>query len=199
MNYDLENPCNATAYCENLHFWWGDERCVPPENVESNFGAANDLLFRHIDIPAVNLHRIRGEADAEDEIHRYSDEIDKFVNKNPEGIPAFDWILLGMGDDGHTASLFPGKTEYNDPAWLTVAEHPASGQQRISKTALLLGAGKRISYLVTGKNKAELLRQIKETTEKNSLSALPWPAANIRSKEGETEWYIDAAAASLFT
>ncbi len=182
----------------NLHFWWGDERCVPPESAESNFGAARELLFRHIDIPPANLHRIRGETDVKEELLRYSNKIDLFINKNIEEIPAFDWIILGVGDDGHTASLFPGKTDYTATEWITVAEHPVNGQKRISKTVRLLSAGRRISYLVTGKNKAALLSKIKEATEREPLSMLPWPAANIRAKQGETEWYVDAAAASLF-
>ncbi len=197
---NLATPPWIKKICwENIHFWWADERCVPPENPESNFGEANKLLFRHINIPKKNLHRIRGEAPPVEEARRYAKEIDQFVGKNSQGIAVFDWIHLGIGSDGHTASLFPGQTNYNDAKWVTVARHPESGQQRITTTALLLTASNRISYQVTGKSKAELLQKIQKERENNPQVKLPWPAANIHSKTGETEWYIDMAAATLLT
>lgn len=186
-------------YWENIHFWWGDERCVPPDNPESNFGAVNELLFQYIDIPAENLHRIRGEDSPQKEAVRYAEEIEKLVPKDKDGVPMFDWIHLGMGDDGHTASLFPGQTDYAATELVIHTKHPENGQDRISKTARLLMAGKRISYLVTGEKKAALLRKIQKATQKDSSALPPWPAARIHSINGITEWYLDQAAASLIT
>ncbi|MBV7297267.1 6-phosphogluconolactonase [Enterovibrio paralichthyis] len=176
---------------QNLHFWWGDERCVAPDDAESNYGEANALLFSQIAIPAENIHRIRGEDDAQQEAKRLADEIKAEVPEK-NGLPAFDWILLGMGDDGHTASLFPGQTDYDEPALTLVAAHPQSGQLRVSKSARLLNNADRISYLVLGAGKAEMIEAIHG---KNAKAGLPYPAAHIASAHGITEWYLDAAAA----
>ncbi|RXJ70380.1 6-phosphogluconolactonase [Veronia nyctiphanis] len=176
---------------QNLHFWWGDERCVPPTDAESNYGQANALLFSHIDIPEGNIHRIRGEDEPVVEAARISKEIAALI-PSESGVPAFDWILLGMGDDGHTASLFPGHTRYDDPALTTVARHPQSGQLRVSKTARLLNNAKRISYLVLGAGKAEMVDEIHNY---QGDTELPYPAAHIAAENGETEWFFDAAAA----
>ncbi|PIE56401.1 MAG: 6-phosphogluconolactonase [Desulfobulbus propionicus] len=196
----LAQPPYSKDICwKNLHFWWCDERCVPAKSPESNFGVADTLLFRHIDIPRENLHRIHGEESPEQEALRYTDEINSNVPKNSAGVPVFDWIHLGMGVDGHTASLFPGHTDYTDTRWITTARHPESGQKRISKTARLLMAGRRLTYLVLGKDKAHMMKELQRNLEKEGQKkdALPWPAAKISSTAGITEWYLDQPAASL--
>ncbi len=176
---------------KNLHFWWGDERCVAPDDAESNFGEANELLFSQVELPAANIHRIRGEDEPQTEAIRFANEmLDVIPSEN--GIPVFDWILLGVGADGHTASLFPGVTNYQDENLSVLASHPESGQVRISKTAKLLQAAKRISYLVLGAGKTEIVREINTIP----ASELPYPAAKIQSLSGETEWYLDSNAAS---
>ncbi|WCE32241.1 6-phosphogluconolactonase [Vibrio sp. SCSIO 43137] len=176
----------------NLHFWWGDERCVEPTDAESNFGEANELLFKHIDIPQKNIHRILGENSPEPEAKRFADEMQQLIPAE-NGLPAFDWIMLGMGTDGHTASLFPNQTNYDEPAIALVAAHPESGQLRVSKSARLLQNAKRITYLVLGDSKAEVLKQIQQ----QPAEQLPYPAAKIKSLHGQTEWFVDAQAASL--
>lgn len=185
-------PFADSIQWNNLHFWWGDERCVAPTDAESNFGEANELLFKHVAIPAANIHRIRGEADPIAECARFAAEMDATVpHKN--GLPAFDWILLGMGGDGHTASLFPHQTNFDDPALAVIATQPESGQKRISKTARLLENADRITYLVLGESKAEVLHEINSTPAED----LAYPAAKIKASHGKTEWYLDAAAAKL--
>ena len=109
----------------------------------------------------------------------------------PNGV--FDWIILGMGTDGHTASLFPHQTNFDDENPAVIAKHPESGQIRISKTAKLIEQAKRITYLVTGESKADILKEIQATPAEN----LPYPAAKIKAKNGVTEWYLDKAAAKL--
>ncbi|MFM2485647.1 6-phosphogluconolactonase [Celerinatantimonas yamalensis] len=173
----------------NLHFWWGDERCVEPTDPESNYGEAKALLFDHIDIDAQNIHRILGENDPDDETQRLAEEICAKV-PSVNGIPSFDWILLGMGGDGHTASLFPYKTDFNEPNLTLVAEHPESGQLRISKSARLLSNASRITYLVLGESKAQRLYEIAT----HDAADLPYPAAKIKALK-TTEWYLDASAA----
>jgi 6-phosphogluconolactonase len=188
----LATPAYATSITwNNLHFWWGDERCVAPDDAESNFGEANTLLFSQIQIPAENIHRIRGEADPKQEAQRFSDEMTQLIPCENE-TPIFDWILLGVGADGHTASLFPNVTNYQDPNLSVIATHPESGQLRVSKTAKVLEAAKRISYLVLGAGKVEIVHEISTTP----ADKLPYPAAKIKSTHGETEWYLDSAAAA---
>lgn len=181
-------PFNTSIKWENLHFWWGDDRMVPPQDSESNYGEVQKLLFDHIQIPAQNIHRIRGEEPVEQELKRFKQELSAVI---PNGI--FDWIILGMGGDGHTASLFPYQTNFDDQNLAVIAKHPESGQIRISKTAKLIEQAKRITYLVTGAAKAEILKEIQTIP----ASELPYPAARIKAKQGVTEWYLDKDAAKL--
>lgn len=176
---------------QNLHFWWGDERCVAPDDVESNYGEANELLFSKVNMPAENIHRIRGEDDPQAEAERFAKEMLDAI-PSLRGTPVFDWILLGVGADGHTASLFPGQTNYEDSNLSVVATHPESGQLRVSKTARVLEAAKRISYLVLGAGKADIVEEINGSP----ADALPYPAAKVESQAGLTEWYLDLDAAA---
>lgn len=175
----------------NLHFWWGDERCVAPDDVESNYGEANALLFSQVNLPSENIHRIRGEDEPAVEAKRFAEEMTAVIQCE-NGTPVFDWILLGVGADGHTASLFPNQTNYQDENLSVLASHPESGQIRVSKTAKVLEAAKRISYLVLGAGKVDIVNEI-HTTPANEL---PYPAAKIQSKAGLTEWYLDSDAAA---
>jgi 6-phosphogluconolactonase len=184
-------PYSESIQWENLHFWWGDERCVAPDDAESNFGEANTLLFSQVAIPADNIHRIRGEDVPEQEVIRFANEMTQLI-PTEKGIPVFDWILLGVGPDGHTASLFPGATNYQETKLAIIASHPESGQLRISKSAKVLEAAQRISYLVLGAGKVDIINEINNTP----AEALPYPAAKITSLKGDTEWYMDSAAAA---
>lgn len=181
-------PYNTEIQWQNLHFWWGDDRMVLPTDPESNYGEVQKLLFDYIQIPTENIHRIRGEEPVETELKRFEQELSAVV---PEQV--FDWIILGMGTDGHTASLFPHQTNFDDPNLAVIAKHPETGQIRISKTAKLIEQAKRITYLVTGASKAEILKEIQTTLAEN----LPYPAAKIKAKNGVTEWYLDKDAAEL--
>lgn len=184
-----QSPFAEQIVWNNLHFWWGDERCVEPTDAESNFGEANELLFKHITMPSTNIHRIRGECDPEQESVRLAAEMDSVIpHKN--GLPAFDWILLGMGTDGHTASLFPNQTDFNDPALTVIAGHPESGQLRISKTARLIENAGRLTYLVLGTSKADVIKEIND----RPAAVLPYPAAKIKAVYGQTEWFLDSDA-----
>lgn len=188
------SPYNQMINWRNLHFWWGDERCVPPSSAESNYGEVERLLFSHIKIPAENIHRIRGENDPQQEVKRFAQEIETVLPTDPEHlVPCFDWIILGMGTDGHTASLFPQYTNYQTTELAVIATQPETGQKRISKTAFLLEHAQRITYLVTGKNKAKIVAEI----ENFPAEKLPYPAARIQAKNGITEWYLDQDAGKL--
>lgn len=183
-----QSPYNQQIQWQNLHFWWGDERMVSPGSPESNYGEVQSLLFDHIAIPSENIHRIRGENDRQQELERFRAELEQFIDHGQ-----FDWIILGMGEDGHTASLFPNQTDFADQNWVVAATHPETGQWRISKTAHLIQQAKRVTYLVTGEAKAPVLQQI----QAGEAAALAYPAARIKAQNGNTDWYLDQAAASL--
>lgn len=173
-----------------VNIFWVDERCVSPGDPESNYGMTNRLLFEKIDIPRQNIHRIKGENDPEQEADRYSEEILKYIPlKN--GLPSYDIILLGMGEDGHTASIFPGNIEsFNSTRICEIAIHPVSGQKRVSLTGKVINNADEIIFLVTGKNKADIVHQI--ITRKEAY--LRYPAANIYSEHGKTTWLLDKEA-----
>ncbi|EHA1126388.1 6-phosphogluconolactonase [Vibrio navarrensis] len=188
----LASDAYATAIqWQNLHFWWGDERCVAPDDAESNYGEANALLFSQVALPAENIHRIRGEDEPQMEAERFEREMLALI-PTENGTPVFDWILLGVGADGHTASLFPGQTNYDEEKLAILASHPESGQIRVSKSARVLEAAKRISYLVLGAGKADIVDEI----NRSPAEILPYPAAKIQSHQGLTEWYLDLDAAA---
>lgn len=175
-----------------IHFFWGDERCVPPDDDESNYGMTQDLLLRHIDIPMANIHRVKGEDDPEQEATRYGELIEEHV-KMEDGYPVFDLILLGMGSDGHTASIFPHQKELlMAESICAVATHPESGQQRITLTGPVINRAQQIAFLVTGASKTDKLRQIiREEGE-----WFGYPASHIRPLSGKVDWFVDEAAAA---
>jgi len=173
---------------KQVHIFWGDERCVPPENPDSNFGMARDTLISKIEVPPENVHRMRGELDAKDAADLYEREIIDFFQGS--GVPSFDLVLLGMGEDGHTASLFPG-TQWDDKRFVIANHVPESGAQRISMTPLILNAAANTIFLVAGRNKANALASVLENPE------CDYPAARIRAGRGSLVWMIDSSAASL--
>ncbi len=190
----LAQPLYAQAiHWRSLHFWWGDERCVPAHDEDSNYGQAKRILFDCIAIPAANLHPIRGENEPAAEAERISAEIKTMVSMPPGqlGLPVFDWIILGMGADGHTASLFPQQTDFAEKRLTVVAHHPQTGQKRISLSATQLSSCRRLSFLVLGADKAERVSEIFS----HPAESLPYPAARIRAAHGQTEWYLDMASA----
>jgi 6-phosphogluconolactonase len=175
-----------------IHFWWGDERCVSPASDESNFKMAGDLLFAHIKLPSSNIHRIKGENDPQTEAKRYAAEMDKYLNKRNK-IPVFDLILLGMGDDGHTASIFPGQLDiFKETKSCVASRHPLSGQNRITLTGKVLNNANRIFFLVTGENKARRISGIMNNDEE----AKQYPAYHIEPENGSLIWFLDEPAAS---
>lgn len=174
-----------------LHFFWGDERCVPPMDPESNYGVAKKLLFDRIAMPSENIHRVHGESSPAEECTRYEQEIQQFVKTNRDGNPQFDQIILGMGDDGHTASIFPHENEFLDSDRVCeVATHPQSGQHRITLTGRVLNAAKKVSVLVTGGGKADVLADV--IGRRGKFASYP-----ISAVHGDNVcFYVDAAAAA---
>ena len=173
-----------------VHFFWGDERMVAPDDEQSNFGEANALLLSKVNIPESNVHRVLGESEPVAECARYETEIEKHVEKDEQGVPAFDILMLGMGSDGHTASIFPHEMEFlTSQRICELATHPESGQKRVSVTGKVLNAAKNLVFLVTGAGKADVLAEIINQTG----AFESYPTSFVKPASGVT-FYIDKAA-----
>ena len=184
-------PYRDNISWQHVHFFWGDERCVPPDHPDSNYGMTRRNLLDHIEIPTENSHRIFGENAPGDEAKRYAGEIRQWLPLTQTGWPEFDWIMLGLGEDGHTASIFPGSAVMEDRDNIcAVAIHPATGQQRITLTLPAINHAKRISFLVTGENKAKIVAKVLSGNE-------PLPAALVQPIHGILAWHLDAPAGKL--
>lgn len=176
-----------------VKLFWSDERMVPPDHPQSNYGLAKRLLLDELPIPAQNIFRMPGEIPAEEAVEKYMALIRQEVPAAENGIPQFDWILLGLGEDGHTASLFPGSEslQITDKICVTTA-HPGSGQPRLTFTLPLINQARKIAFLVTGVSKSRVVTDIL----KQRPSASNYPAAAVQPLKGELYWYLDKAAAS---
>ena len=187
----------AEEYADEINWskvrlYWGDERCVPPTHEDSNYGMTQELLLKHIDIPLSNIHRVRGEDDPVQEAERYGAVIEEELAEE-DGYPVFDLIILGMGSDGHTASIFPHQKELlMADSTCAVATHPESGQQRITLTGPVINRSKQVVFLVTGASKLDKIREI--IREEGNWSS--YPAAHIRPLSGKLDWYLDEQAAA---
>jgi len=176
----------------DISIYWGDERCVHPENLQSNFGQARSILLEWLDLPGKQVYRIRGEADPVEEAARYGRLLkEKLPGEN--GIPVFDWILLGLGEDGHTASIFPGQIElWNSDDPCVVTSHPLSGQKRISISGRVINAARRVSFIVSGRSKQTVVANLIKKQERYA----EMPASLVAPASGWLEWYMDQEAAS---
>lgn len=177
---------------EKVHIFFGDERCVPPDDPGSNYRMVHEAWLGHSPIPPENIHRIRGEDDPAVEARRYEREIVRLVPS--DRTPEFDLILLGMGTDGHTASLFPGTAALGEMRRWVVAQYVAGETAwRVTFTAPLINAARQVAFLVEGASKAEMLRNVLQGPFQPDL----WPAQLIRPTSGELHWLVDAAAAAM--
>ncbi|HVD97940.1 MAG TPA: 6-phosphogluconolactonase [Cytophagaceae bacterium] len=176
-----------------VHLFWGDERCVPPDHADSNYKMTYEQLISKINIPAGNIHRVLGENDPQEEAKRYSKEIDTLLPKENH-LPVFDLVMLGMGDDGHTLSVFPHEIGLlKSDKICEVATHPTSGQKRVTLTGKIANNATVAAFLVTGSNKAEKVLEIfKKENNWNS-----YPAAHIHPSHGKLYWFMDKDAAAL--
>ena len=145
---------------KKINFYWGDERCVPPTDEESNYKMTVDHLFSKIEVPEKNIHRILGENNPTGEAMRYANLLEINLDR-VDGVPQFDLVILGMGDDGHTASIFPHEIELWDaPDHCVVATHPDTGQKRVSINGHVINKAKEVVLLVTGESKEEKVDEI---------------------------------------
>jgi 6-phosphogluconolactonase len=182
-----------SVFWQFVHIFWVDERCVSPDDSESNYGMTRRKLLSNIDIPFSNIHRIKGEEDPENEVLRYPEEILKFTEKR-DGLPLFDLMILGLGEDGHTASIFPGHMELiNSDKICDIALHPGTLQKRITLTGRVINNADFITFLVTGKKKEKIVQKI----FKKSMDAKNLPASYIAPIYGRLSWFLDSEAGGL--
>jgi 6-phosphogluconolactonase len=175
----------------NLHFWWGDDRCVPPNHDDSNFKWANELWLSPTGFSNTQIHRVKGENNPQDEAKRYSEEIKKYVPTESEW-PVFDLIVLGLGEDGHTASIFPNQMGLLESNHICeIATHPQSGQKRVTFTGHLINNAQNIIFLATGISKAD---KVKQVIDERDISL---PATHIKTAKGKVTWWIDNDAAEF--
>lgn len=188
----LANEFSAKIDWSKIHFYWGDERCVPPTDDESNYKMTVEHLFSKIETPETNIHRILGENDPQEESERYGALLnDQLPSQN--GTPQFDLVILGMGDDGHTASIFPHEIElWNSEDNCVVAIHPDSGQRRVSITGKIINGAQEVTFLVTGAGKAEKVEAIIEKVEGFEV----YPASLVNPSSENLVWFMDKDAAS---
>jgi len=180
-----------------VHFLFGDERSVPPTHADSNFAMANAILFSPLHIPSAQIHRMRGEDPPETAAAQYETTLRHLTAAVPGQWPRLDLVLLGMGDDGHTASLFPGTASLTEQTrWVVPSTSPQGTRARVTLTLGVINHASVVLFLVAGRNKAAVVRRV---LEQRPGDPGPYPAALIRPETGRLLWYLDRAAASELT
>lgn len=165
-----------------MHLFWGDERCVPPDDPESNYRMARETLLGRVPIPAGNVHRWPAERPPEEAAARYGEDLAAAAGAPP----VLDFVFLGIGADGHTASLFPGTSALSVADRACAASFvPALGVWRLTLTYPALDTARRAVFLVEGEGKREIVRRVAEGED--------LPAGRVRA--AETLWFLDRAAA----
>ena len=186
-----EEPLRSRIPWEGVHLFWGDERCVPPGHARSNFRMANQAFISRVPMPAANVHRMRGELGAEAGADAYARELAAFFGP---GTPRFDLIHLGVGPDGHVASLFPFTDALRERERTVTANlHLPLGEPRITLTLPVLNAAARIELPVMGADKAAIAWAVL----RGPIDPFRFPAQLLRPVDGEMVWVMDAAAAGL--
>jgi 6-phosphogluconolactonase len=175
-----------------VHLFWGDERCVPPDHADSNYRMVRESLLSNIQIPGANVHRMAGEKEPQAAAAEYEEKLRAFFHLAPGAFPRFDLILLGMGDDGHTASLFPGNDALNEMKRLVVAPYVEKfNSHRLTLTLPVLNHGATVLFLITGANKAAVVKEILTGGSDSSR----FPAALVQPSDGRLVWLITEDAA----
>ena len=193
----LATNARSTLPWEKIFFFWGDERHVPPTDPESNYCMANEAMLSKIPVPASRVFRFAGEnPDATAAAEAYEKTVRKFFQLAPDEIPRFDLILLGMGPDGHTASLFPGTAALQERTRLAVANWVEKMKTtRLTLTLPVLNAAHYVAFLVSGTDKATVLHAVIE----ENVPGEQYPAKLVQPKDGRLIWFLDRAAASTLS
>lgn len=178
----------------NTHIFWGDERLVPPDDPGSNYRQAHDLLLKAVPIPPQHIHRVKGEFTAETAVADYAQQLQELAEPG-RAWPRFDLAIMGLGSDGHTASLFPGPVSSEEnvqPVISVTADYDGRPAHRLTLTPLVFNDAAIVLFLANGENKAEALTAVlhDQDTPEN------WPAQRIQPHSGHTLWFVDQAAAA---
>ncbi len=173
-----------------VHLFWGDERCVPPDHPESDYGMARAALLDHIPIPAANIHRMRGELDPAEAAAAYQAELEGYFGDTR---PCFDLFWLGLGEDGHTASLFPGTTALRETErWVVANWVEKLGAWRLTLTPPVINQAAQVTFLVSGSRKAQIFKEVLQGAYQPDVR----PAQLVQPATGRLVWLVDRAAAS---
>ena len=176
-----------------VHIFWVDERCVPPDHADSNYRMVGQALLEPTGIEASQAHRIEGELQPEEAASRYGAAISEFFQLEEGGLPRFDVVHLGMGADGHTASLFPGSPLIHEQAGIAAAAYAASrDSHRVTLLPRPILAARNIFFLVAGADKAATLRRVLA----GPANPADLPAQRIAREREDIEWFVDQTAAS---
>ena len=189
----LSKDKNSLINWDKLRIFWGDERCVPPEDPESNYHMTRESLLLNVPVPPGNVFRIRGEHDPVQEATSYSSLVEDLIPLVDQ-TPVFDLVMLGLGEDGHTASVFPDNIDlFDSPSLYAASRNPYSGQERITATGRMINHARQVVFLVTGVSKADMVAKILLHREDN----LNYPASRVQPVSRNLIWLLDASAASL--
>lgn len=177
---------------KKVQLFWSDERCVSPDSPESNFRMTKENLLDLVAIPQENIFRIRGESDPVFEAGRYAATVRQQL-RAVNNIPQFDLLMLGLGEDGHTASIFPGNLHLFESKYLfEIAKHPQSGQVRVTATGKIINAARAVTFLTTGESKSDIIATLFE--KKKGWDSLP--ASKVQPENGTLYWLLDKKSAS---
>lgn len=184
-------PLRAGIDWGATHAFWGDERCVPVEDLQNNYRQIKDILFAHVPIPPVNLHRIKTEMESSAAALDYALVLKEYSTP-PLAWPRFDVVLLGMGSDGHTASLFPGsEVAASAPVLAVSGQYEDRPSERVTLTPVVFNSAHKVFFLVTGEGKAQMLKRVLYGEPQPELL----PAQRIQPQDGSVTWLVDRAAA----
>jgi len=185
------SPYKEQIEWNRLHIFWGDERAVPLDDVRNNARMAFDTLLDHVPIPRNQVHIMDTKLDPESAADEYERILRRYYDETG---PTFDLVLLGMGDDGHTLSLFPGKPVVHEAhKWVAAYFLREQNMFRITLTAPVVNRAHKIAFLVAGAGKADALKQVIE----GDFRPDTYPSQVIDPEEGEVHWFLDREAAAL--
>ena len=187
---DRSQPFFAKMPWDKLHLFWVDERCVPPTDKDSNYRMTNEAMLSKVPLPGAQVHRMEGELEPESAATRYEAAIRAEFG---EGMPVFDLVLLGMGDDGHTASLFPHTAGLHEETRFVIANHvPQKDTWRITLTAPVINSGRAVAFLIEGADKAPVIHDV----FLGPYDPESKPSQLIRPESGALTLLLDQAAAA---
>jgi len=187
-------PYRSRCYWPAFKVFWGDERCVPPDHPDSNYLMAQKTLLDHVSIPPQQIFRMEGECKPEEAALNYEHVIQEQVSRGNQEFPRLNLVLLGMGQDGHTASLFPGTTALQETQRIVVANWVEKLHSfRITLTPPVLNAAQEVLFLISGKDKAPAVQAVLEGPKQPQV----YPSQLVSPSWGHVTWIMDQAAASL--